>query len=112
MKRSILERKVYVFHPWRNEETELLCTFSTFKEHYESIRHMLDHKCSKFEHPKELELARNLADAEYDAFDEIAPSTQQVACDDAEIQLLSKIFINSDFCHNYLHTLYVFACLL
>ena len=28
------------------------------------------------------------------------------------IQLLSKIFIDSDFCHNYLHTLYVFACLL
>ena len=28
------------------------------------------------------------------------------------IQLLSKNFIDSDFCHNYLHTLYVFACLL
>ena len=28
------------------------------------------------------------------------------------IQLLSKIFIDSDFCHNYLHTLYLFACLL
>ena len=28
------------------------------------------------------------------------------------MQLLSKNFIDSDFCHNYLHTLYVFACLL
>ena len=28
------------------------------------------------------------------------------------VQLLSKFFIDSDFCHNYLHTLYVFACLL
>ena len=28
------------------------------------------------------------------------------------VQLLSKIFIDSDFCHNYLHTLYLFACLL
>ena len=28
------------------------------------------------------------------------------------IQLLSKNFIDSDFCHNYLHTLYLFACLL
>ena len=28
------------------------------------------------------------------------------------LQLLSKIFIDSDFCHNYLHTLYLFACLL
>ena len=27
------------------------------------------------------------------------------------IQLLSKIFIDSDFCHNYLHTLYLFECL-
>ena len=28
------------------------------------------------------------------------------------LQLLSKFFIDSDFCHNYLHTLYLFACLL
>ena len=27
------------------------------------------------------------------------------------IQLLSKIFIDTDFCHNYLHTLYLFECL-
>ena len=27
------------------------------------------------------------------------------------IQLLSKIFIDSDFCHNCLHTLYLFECL-
>ena len=25
------------------------------------------------------------------------------------IQLLSKIFVDSDFCHNYLHSLYLFA---
>ena len=29
----------------------------------------------------------------------------------AYIQLLSKIFIDSDFCHNYLHTLYLFESL-
>ena len=28
------------------------------------------------------------------------------------IQLLSKIFIDSDFYHNYLRTLYLFECLL
>ena len=27
------------------------------------------------------------------------------------VQLLSKIFIDSDFCHNYLHTLYLFDSL-
>ena len=27
------------------------------------------------------------------------------------VQLLSKIFIDSDFCHNYLHTLYLFESL-
>ena len=27
------------------------------------------------------------------------------------IQLLSKIFIDCDFCHNYLHTLYLFESL-
>ena len=30
----------------------------------------------------------------------------------AFVQLLSKSFIDSDFCHNYLHTLYLFAFLL
>ena len=29
-----------------------------------------------------------------------------------DLQLLSKFFIDSVFCHNYLHTLYLFACLL
>ena len=29
----------------------------------------------------------------------------------SSLQLLSKIFIDSDFCHNYLHTLYLFECL-
>ena len=28
------------------------------------------------------------------------------------LQLLSKIFIDGDFCHNYFHTIYVFARLL
>ena len=27
------------------------------------------------------------------------------------IQLFSKIFTDSDFCHNYFHTLYLFECL-
>ena len=27
------------------------------------------------------------------------------------VQLLSKGFIDSDICHNYLHTLYLFECL-
>ena len=31
---------------------------------------------------------------------------------ESSLQLLSNIFVDSDFCHNYLHTLYLFACLL
>ena len=27
------------------------------------------------------------------------------------LQLLSKLFKDSDFCHDYLHTLYLFECL-
>lgn len=39
---------------------------------------MVDNKCSTYEpHIEELELARDLAEAEYDAFDEIAPGTHQ-----------------------------------
>ena len=40
---------------------------------------MIDHKCSKYEHHAEdLELARNLAEVEYDAFDDIAPSKSKL----------------------------------
>ena len=31
---------------------------------------------------------------------------------DSHIQLLSKIFIDSDFCHNYLHTLCTYDLIL
>ncbi|MCG7875518.1 MAG: AAA family ATPase [Candidatus Thiodiazotropha endolucinida] len=92
--------KLLLFHPWRKEETDLLGTFRTYKEHYESIKTVIDHKCSTYEHhAEELELARDLAEIEYDAFDDIAPSTQQVEGDDAEtepIQSEEFIYFNPD----------------
>jgi hypothetical protein len=92
--------KMLLFHPWRNEETDLLGNFSTYKEHYESMKHMIDHKCATYEHhADELELARDLAEAEYDAFDEIAPSTQQIEGDDAEEEPVESeqfIYFNPD----------------
>ena len=35
----------------------------------------------------------------------------KIIIEEYRVQLLSKIFIDSDFCHNYLHTLYLFKCL-
>ena len=40
---------------------------------------MIDHMCSKYEnHAEYLELATNLAEVEYDAFDDIAPSNSKL----------------------------------
>ncbi|XP_053402924.1 uncharacterized protein LOC123548901 [Mercenaria mercenaria] len=93
--------KLLLFHPWRNELTDLLpANFSTYKEHYESLKETVDQKCSYYEHhAEELEIARDLAEAEYDAFDEIAPGTQQVEAETAEEETVESetfIYFNLD----------------
>ena len=87
--------KLVLFYPWKDKEVDLLSCCSSYKEHNESIKHVNDHKCSQYEHHiDELEAAREIADAEYDAYDEVAPSTQQVEADTAEEQPVeSKQFI-------------------
>ncbi|WAQ97355.1 hypothetical protein MAR_030045 [Mya arenaria] len=72
--------KLLLFYPWRNEERDLLGHFATYKEQYESIQNVL-------------ELARNMAEAEYNAYDEIAHATQQEEAETAEeepIELVNK----------------------
>ena len=82
---NYFREKLLLFHPWRNEESDLLGNFTTYKEHYESVKSTIDSKCEEYEHHVEdLELAKSLAEAEYDAYDEIAPGTQQVEADTAE----------------------------
>ena len=49
---------------------------------------MVDHKCKEYEHHvEELEIARERAENDYqDAFDELAPGTEQIESETAEEQ--------------------------
>ena len=92
--------KLLLFLPWRNEETDLLRNFTTYKAHFNSIQHMIDCKCKEYEHHmEELEQARNLAEADHEAYDELAPATQQEEADTAEeapVESESFVYFNPD----------------
>ena len=92
--------KLLLFYPWRNEHRDLIGNFDTYKEHYESMKYMINLKCKEYEHHvDELEEARNMAEADYDAFDEIAPGTEQVEADTAEetpVESEAFVYFNPD----------------
>lgn len=92
--------KLLLFHPWKNEETDLIGKQKTYKDQYESFKHIIEHKCSQYEnHVDELDIARDIAEAEYNAFDEIAPGAQQMEAETAEEQPVeseSFIYYNPD----------------
>ncbi|XP_060603693.1 uncharacterized protein LOC132756597 [Ruditapes philippinarum] len=92
--------KLLLFYPWRNEEKDLLGHFATYKEQYESVQNAVNEKCACYEHHvDELELARNMAEAEYNAYDEIAPGTQEEEAETAEeepVESETFIYFNPD----------------
>ena len=92
--------KILLFFPWRDEEKDLMGNFSTYKQHYESMKRIIDMKCRDYEYnADDLDSARELAEADYDAYDDIAPSTQQAEGDDAEegaVESQQFIYFNPD----------------
>ncbi|XP_033725275.1 uncharacterized protein LOC117315237 [Pecten maximus] len=72
--------KLLLFLPWRKEDTDLLGGFSTFQEHYEHVRHIVDTKLIEYEHhADELDIALQTAtDDMSEEFDQIAPLTQHI----------------------------------
>ena len=67
-----------LFIPWRNEQEDLLASFDTFEAHYKSLKTSIQSKSNEYEHhTEELELARQMIEDEENAFDQIAPNTEQ-----------------------------------
>ncbi len=87
-----------LFSPWRNEVKDTLCGFETFKAHYDSKKGMIDDKCKQYEHHmEELELAHQMAVEELEAFDELAPNTQQAEVEaEQEGETESESFVYFD----------------
>ena len=80
--------KSFLFLPWRKEDTDLISTYNTYKDHYTVVKGRVDSKCKEYEHHVEvLELAREMAEKDMqDAFDEIAPGTEETESETAEEQ--------------------------
>ena len=52
-----------VFLPWRNESTDLIRTYDTYKCHYTAAKRMVYYKSKQYEHHvDELEIEREMAE--------------------------------------------------
>ena len=67
-----------LFTPWRNEQKDLLSSFDTFEAHYNSLKTSIEPTSNEYDHhTKELELARQMMEDEENAYDQVAPNTEQ-----------------------------------
>ena len=70
--------RLMLFTPWRNEQKDLISSFDTFEAHYNSLKTSIESKSNEYmHHTEELELARQMMADEENAFDQIAPNTEQ-----------------------------------
>ncbi|MCG8076810.1 MAG: AAA family ATPase [Candidatus Thiodiazotropha taylori] len=70
--------RLMLFMPWRNEAKDLIGSFDTYKAHYYTLKTTIEPKQNEYEHHvEELEIARQIAEADEDAYDRIAPNTEQ-----------------------------------
>ena len=70
--------QLMLFMPWRNEQKDLLDPFETYRAHYNTMKESLEDKRNQYEHhPEELELARQMMEAEEAEYDGLAPNAEQ-----------------------------------
>ena len=70
--------QLMLFMPWRNEQKDLLGFFGTYRAHYNTMKESLEIKRNQYEHhTEELELARQMMEAEEAEYDGLAPNAEQ-----------------------------------
>ena len=70
--------QLMLFMAWRKEQKDLLGSFETYRDHYNTMKEQLGVKRNQFEHhSEELELARQMMEAEEAEYDELAPNAEQ-----------------------------------
>ena len=75
---NYFREQLMLFVPWRNEQKDLIGSFDTYEAHYESVKTLLISKRNEYEHhAEELELARQMMEAEERDYDQIAPNAEQ-----------------------------------
>ncbi|XP_070548510.1 uncharacterized protein [Ptychodera flava] len=86
---NFCREKLLLYMPWRNEITDLLNGCDTFQQSYELNKQIIAKHAANYEHyTEELEHAKAAAEQcdinDTDAFDHLAPNTQQTERDDLE----------------------------
>ena len=77
-KEHYCRERLLLFFPLRNEQLDIKGSHDTFEAHYLQQKNLIDVKVQQYEHHvEELEQARELAENDYHAYDEIAPGTQE-----------------------------------
>ena len=67
-----------LFMPLRNEQKDLLGPFETYRAHYNTMKASLEVKRNQYEHrSEELELARQMMEAEEAEYNGLAPNAEQ-----------------------------------
>lgn len=82
---NFYRERLMLFHPWRNEEIDLKLFFETFEQMYQTVYRTVNSKAKQYEqNEEELDKALEQAELENNQYDNLAPGTQQVECEDLE----------------------------
>ena len=68
---NYFREQLMLFVPWRNEQKDLIGSFDTYEAHYNSVQ------TSLISRRNELELARQMMEAEERNFDQVVPNAEQ-----------------------------------
>ena len=80
--------QLMLFHPWRNEEQDLLNGFKNFKDHFKAIEKEIQTKKAEYDSSYELleEIEKAAETGIIDCFDDICPNIESVEANDAHIE--------------------------
>ncbi|CAC5376968.1 unnamed protein product [Mytilus coruscus] len=83
---NFYRERLMLFYPWRNELSDLQCGHETFEKMYLTVAKLLEIKAKQYE-GKVIDLEKAIEESENYCHenDQIAPATQQVEMEDAEI---------------------------
>ena len=84
--------RLLLFTQWRNEETDIKGPYNTYADAYYAIKSAVDKKAAEYEHNADVLAAAAQAaiDEECEAYDELAPGTEQVAVSYTHLTLPTK----------------------
>ena len=82
---NYFRERLMLFYPWREEGENLKKDCETFEQMYQTVHRTVDRKAKQYEkNVEELERAIEQAEGDNNQYDELAPGTQQVECEDIE----------------------------